>query len=69
MPLGAAGPELPFQLKKCLRCFPVLNICTYSWLKKQAGKPSISNASKTAVKAQHWKSEAQMAHLVQNNKS
>lgn len=60
VPLGAPGLEVQFQLKKCLRFFPVLNVCAYSWLKKQAGNPSTSDASETAVKGQRWKSEAHM---------
>lgn len=60
MLLGAPGLEVQFQLKKCLRCLPILNVGTYSWFKKQAGKPSISDASKTGVKGQRWKSEPQM---------
>lgn len=60
MPLAAPGVEVQFQLKKCLRCFSILKICTYSWHKKQAGKPSISDASKTDVKGQFWKLETQL---------
>lgn len=60
MPLAAPGVEVHFQLKKCLRCFPILKICMYSWHKKQAGKTSISDASKTDVKGQLWKLETQL---------